>query len=98
MYYSIIAIIARGATHRRLEWQNLRRMTALADHSDAWPAIFPPLAIESSRACAALAVSRSQTSSGLPLTCLADWAAEDRAGLSLSSACLAETLKVSDRN
>jgi hypothetical protein len=65
--------------------------TALAVHSDPWPVTLSPLPIESSRACAAVAVSRSQTSSGLPLTCLADWAAEKRAGLSLSSACLRES-------
>src|SRR5262249_58430908 len=58
--------------------------------SDPWPVTFSPLAIESSRACAALAVSRSQTSR-LPLTCPADWAAEERSALSLSSACLRQS-------
>jgi len=79
-----------GAPHRRLELQ-ICVATALAVHSDPWPVTFSPLPIESSRACAALAGSRSQTSSGLPLTCLADWAVEKRAGLSLSSACVRES-------
>src|SRR5262249_24172401 len=55
--------------------------------SDPWPVTFSPLPIESSRACAALVVSRSQTS-GFRSTCPADWVAEERAGLLVSSACL----------
>src|SRR5262249_41825727 len=74
------------APHRRLEWQ-ICIATALAVRSDPWPVTFSPLPIESLRACPALAVSMSQTS-GFPLICPADWAAEERPGLSLSSACL----------
>src|SRR5262245_24748339 len=79
----------RGSPHRRPGSQ-ICVATGLAVHSDPWPVTFSPLAIESSRACAGLAVSRSQTS-GLPLTCPADWAAEERSGLSLSSACLRQS-------
>src|SRR5262245_8708697 len=60
---------------------------APAAHSDPWPVTFSPLPIESSRACPALSVSKLQTP-GFPMTCLADWAAEERAGLSVSSASL----------
>ena len=67
--------------------------TALAVHSDPWPVTFLPLPIESSRACPALAVSRSQTP-GFPMTCLADWTAEERAGLSFSSACLRQSQNI----
>src|SRR5262249_48454673 len=45
---------------RRLEWQ-ICVATALVVHSDPWPITFSPLPIESSRACPALAGSRSQT-------------------------------------
>src|SRR5262249_30479527 len=60
----------RGSPHRRPGSQ-ICVATGLAVHSDPWPVTFLPLAIASSRACAALAVSRSQTS-GVPLTCPAD--------------------------
>ena len=77
------------APHRRLEWQ-ICVATALALHTDPWPVTFSPLPIEWSRACPALAGSRSQTP-GLPLICPADWVAEESAGVSLASACFRKT-------
>src|SRR6516162_9159772 len=75
------------APHRRLEWQ-ICVATALAVHTDPWPVTFLPFPIEWSRACPALAGSQTP---GLPLICPADWVAEERAGVSLSSACLRKT-------
>ena len=72
--------------HRKPESQTCAATTHVV-RSDPWPVTFSPLPIESSRACAALVVSRSQTS-GFRSTCPADWVAKERAGLLVSSACL----------
>src|SRR5262245_6240183 len=81
--WSICWAATAARTYRRSSRQSA---SALAVHTDPYPVTFSPLLIEWSRACPALAGSRS-----LPLICPADWVAEERAGVSLSSACLRQT-------